>query len=156
MMPVDMTIKAKDLGAERQIAEMLARVRNLRPATKVIGEAGLASIQRNFEEGGRPKKWKSLAAATIKQRRRQKKWPGQILVRRGVSGGLLGSISYRAYPSKVRWSAKKIYAAIQHLGGRAGRGHKVKIPARAYMLMQREDRGEFIEILRDYIFEGRA
>lgn len=155
-MPVDIKIRTRDLGVERKIAQMLARIKYVRPAMKIIGEAGLTSIQRNFEEGGRPKKWKPLAASTIRQRRRQKKWPGQILVRRGVSGGLLGSISYRAYPSKVRWTAKKIYAAIQHLGGRAGRGHKVKIPARAYMLMQREDRKEFIDILRDYLFEGRA
>ena len=150
-MPVEIKITKKDLGAERRVAEMLQRVKNLRPALKIIGETGLTSIQRNFEEGGRPKKWKPLALSTIKQRRRQGKWPGQILVRLGFGGGLLGSISYRVTPSKVRWTAKKIYAAIQHFGGKAGRGHKATIPARAYMLFQREDREDFRETLREYI-----
>jgi len=150
-MPIEIKITKKDLGAERRVAEMLLRVKNLRPALKIIGEIGLTSIQRNFEEGGRPKKWKPLALSTIKQRRRQGKWPGQILVRLGIGGGLLGSITYRTYPSKVVWSARKIYAAIQHFGGKAGRGHKVTIPARAYMLFQREDRTEFEETLRDYV-----
>ena len=150
-MPVEIKITKKDLGAEKRVAEMLARVKNLRPAMRIIGEIGLTSIQRNFEEGGRPKKWKPLAASTIKQRRRQGRWPGQILVRLGIGSGLLGSISYRVFPSKVVWSAKKIYAAIQHFGGKAGRGHKVKIPARAYMLFQREDREEFRDALSEYV-----
>ena len=88
-MPVEIKITPKDLGAEKRVTEMLQRVKNLRPALKIIGEIGLTSIQRNFEVGGRPKKWKPLAPSTIKQRRRQGKWPGQILVRRGMSGGLL-------------------------------------------------------------------
>ena len=150
-MPIEIKITKKDLGAERRVAEMLARVSNLRPVMGIIGEIGLTSIQRNFEVGGRPKKWKPLAPSTIRPRRRQGKWPGQILVRRGVSGGLLGSISYRVFAKRVVWSAKKIYAAIQHFGGKAGRGHKATIPARAYMLFQREDREEFRDALLDYI-----
>ena len=152
-MPVEMKITPKDLGAGKRVAAMLKRTSNLRPAMKIIGEIGLTSIQRNFEVGGRPKKWKPLALSTILGRKRQHKWPGQILVRRGVSGGLLGSISYRVYPRKVVWSAKKIYAAIQHLGGMAGRGHKVKIPARRYMLLQREDRSEMWEAIRSYLMK---
>jgi phage virion morphogenesis protein len=153
-MPVDITIRQKDLGASKRVAGMLARLSNLRPALRIIGEAGMTSIQRNFEEGGRPRKWKKLKLSTIKQRRRQGKWPGQILVRTGVSGGLLGSISYRVTPSKVRWTAKKDYAAIHHFGGKAGRGRKVTIPARPYMMFQREDRAEFREALKEYVVRG--
>ena len=152
-MPVDITIRTRDLGAARNVARMLARVSNLRPVTRAIGEAGLTSIQRNFEEGGRPVKWKPLAASTIRQRKRQGNWPGQILMRRGAGGGLLGSIFYKAYSTKTVWTARKVYAAIHHFGGKAGRGHKAQIPARPHMLFQREDREEFIDIVRDYVFQ---
>lgn len=150
-MPVQIKIGIKDLGAARRIAQMLARLENTAPLMRTIGEIGLTSIQRNFEEGGRPRKWKELKLSTIKQRQRQGKWPGQILVRLGIGGGLLGSISYKATKRRVILSAVKIYAAIHHFGGKAGRGHKTTIPARPYMLLQREDHAEIRETVRDYV-----
>lgn len=150
-MPVEIKMKSDDARVVKRIEELYKRTGDFRGVTRIIGEIGLTSIQRNFEVGGRPRRWKALAASTIRSRKRQHKWPGQILVRRGVGGGLLGSISYRVRPHAVIFSTKKIYAAIHHFGGQAGRGHKVTIPARPYMLFQREDREEMREALRSYL-----
>jgi phage gpG-like protein len=51
--------------------------------------------------------------------------------------------------------ANKPYAAIQHFGGMAGKGRKVKIPARPYMMIQDEDWAEIKAALNDFIIEGR-
>ena len=131
------------------------RIGHLQPAWEVIGEIVHTSILRNFEDGGRPKAWGDLKDSTKKQRAKQKKWPGQILVMKGVRDGLLGSISYDAMPEKLVLVANKKYAAIQHFGGMAGKGRKVKIPARPYMMIQDEDWAEIKAALNDFIIEGR-
>lgn len=131
------------------------RIGNTKPAFEVIGEIIQTSILKNFEQGGRPEAWQDLAERTKKQRAKQGKWPGQILVMSGVRGGLMGSISYDAMPDKVVWVANKPYAAIQHFGGMAGKGLKTKIPPRPYMMIQDEDWEEIKAALNDFIIEGK-
>ncbi len=158
------------------------RIGHLQPAWEVIGEIVHTSILRNFEDGGRPKAWGDLKDSTKKQRAKQKKWPGQILVMKGVRDGLLGSISYDAMPEKLVLVANKPYAAIQHFGfdGQMSiKAHRrkvktrnitdvasgvafvkahsrdVKIPARPYMMIQDEDWAEIKAALNDFIIEGR-
>jgi phage virion morphogenesis protein len=150
-MPVRIDIKTQDLGVRRMLRGLDKRTGDMSPVLAVIGEIGLTSIKRNFEVGGRPRKWKRLAPSTVKDRIRVGKWPGQILVRSGVAGGLLGSLHYKARPKGVDLVADKIYAAIHHFGGKTGRGHKTHIPARAFMLLQKEDVREIKETVSDYI-----
>jgi len=139
------------------LSELLRRMGNLSPVMKNIGETVLTSIRKNFEMGGRPQKWAGLKESTIKQRIRQGHWPGNILVRHGVSGGLLGSLSYRAHPDKVVMSANKVYAGIHHFGGQAGRGGKANIPSRPFMLVQDEDWGEIKRLAGEYLLKtGRG
>lgn len=164
--------------------EIRDRFRTLRPAMEIVGEIGLASIQRNFETGGRAK-WAALKESTIKDRIREKKWPGRILVRKGTAGGLLGSILYRAASNGVTWSSNKIYAATHHFGAEKGsfgtvvarvRGHSrhlasgrivtVKphtraqklpwgdIPAREFMVLRDEDMGEMEAALAEFLSTG--
>lgn len=141
---------------QRELKGIIRRMGHARPAMQVIGEIVQESIQRNFEEGGRPRKWKPLAPATIKQRKRLGKWPGRILVRSGTAGGLMGGISYRAFNDRVVAHANKVYAAIHHFGGKAGKGHKVDIPARPYMMVQDEDWREIKAALNDFVMKGKA
>ncbi len=133
------------------LMELKKRMGNLSPLMKNVGEMALTSIRKNFETGGRPRKWPGLKLSTIKQRTAQGHWPGNILVRHGVSGGLLGSINYKAQTDRVILSANKVYAAIHHFGGPAGRGHKAKIPARPYMLLQKEDWLEIKRLAGEYL-----
>ena len=50
-----------------------------------------------------------------------------------ASGGLAADISTEVGPTFVRVGSGKEYAAIHQLGGEAGRGRKVHIPARPFL-----------------------
>ena len=152
MPEIECTIDDQEL--QNTLKGILTRLGNIKPAAELMGEIALESITTNFEEGGRPKKWKKLAKRTIKERERQNKWPGRILVRQGDAGGLMGGISYTAMNDRVIVHAKKVYARIHHYGGRAGRGRKVKIPARPYMMIQDEDWAEIKDALNRFILRG--
>ena len=125
-----------------QVGEMLQelnnRINNLKPAMELIGEIVLSSVLDNFRHGGRPKKWKPLAEATIEERKKIGKWPGLILVRRGMAGGLMGSINYRAYKDKVILSANKEYAERQNR-------------TRPFMMVQKQDWKEINDSLISYL-----
>ena len=97
-----------------------------------------------------------LKKATLKQRAKMGKAPGQILVRRGVSGGLLGCDQLQGrLPTTVILSANKVYAAHSPFRRqKPGRGHQVLIPARSYMMVQDEDWAEITAAARDYLMEA--
>jgi len=130
------------------LKDLQERLLNLRPALEEIKVYMLSSIEQNFAEGGRPRRWPPLSEKTIVQRRKKGKWPGQILVQ---SGHLLGSIEGTVRDDSVIIGTNKPYAAIHQFGGKAGRGHKVSIPARPYLVFQDEDIEEIKQILLDYL-----
>lgn len=99
--------------------QVLERFETIEPALQGMGEVGLSEIYENFEAQGRPK-WKGLSKGRKKERQKRKKWPGHILIVKGVSGGLLGSIHYKVQSNGVVWSANKKYAALQHFGAKKG------------------------------------
>jgi len=152
-MPIKIDIKVVKDEIRPMLVELKKRMGNLRPVMANIGEIALTSIRKNFEQGGRPGKWPGLKASTIKGRLAQGHWPGKILIRHGVSGGLLGSLSYKASPDRVVVSANKAYAAIHHFGGKAGRGKKATIPARPFMLVQDEDWAEIKKLAGEYLLK---
>lgn len=117
-------------------------------ALSIIGETVTASVQRNFELGGRPP-WQPLSPVTLAKKR-----GGSILVGKGWAGGLLGSIHWEVADNVVYVGTDKIYAAIHQFGGSAGRGHKVEIPAREFLMIQDEDVDEALELLENFIITG--
>ncbi|MBU0969204.1 MAG: phage virion morphogenesis protein [Proteobacteria bacterium] len=142
-----------DREFQNMVRDMIAKLGNLEPAHEIAGEILHASILKNFEDGGRPNKWPDLAKSTKEQRAKQGTWPGQILVRTGVRGGLMGAVTYDAAPSQVVFLGNKPYSAIHHFGGMAGKGLKTKIPARPYMMIQDEDWQEIKTAIQQFIFE---
>lgn len=158
---MEMTLVEKNKQeVETLLDGLIKRMGSARKALDVIGEIVTESIQRNFEEGGRPNKWEPLAESTIKQRKKAGKWPGKVLVRSGVSGGLMGAISYKAANRNVVWSANKVYAAAHHFGrgvtsSRSG-GTYYDLPPRPFMLIQDDDWPEINETMQDFIIRGKA
>ncbi|ACL05243.1 phage virion morphogenesis protein [Desulfatibacillum aliphaticivorans] len=173
-MGVQISISTESKEVTDLLHQVLAKFGDLTPAMQIIGEIVHASIMRNFETGGRPA-WRNLSEATIARREREKKWPGQILVR---TGELMRGISYKAGPDSVTLSANSIKAATLHFGARKGRfgqravrvraftrkdGVKVKshtrqasfpwgdIPARNFMVVQPEDWPEITEALKEFL-----
>lgn len=126
---------------------IILRAGNAKPAYKIAGQVLLNSVRKNFRSGGRPDKWEKNSPKT-------KKKPGEkILVRRGMAGGLMGSINYQAFTDQVLVGTNKIYGAIQQYGGRAGRNLSVFIPARPYLLMQPEDLSKIVRAFGRYLIK---
>ena len=178
---MSITVNIKDAELQALLKLVAGKMAgDLTPAMISIGETIIESVQTNFESGGRPS-WPPLAASTIKQRQRQGKWPGMILVRKGVSGGLMGAIHYQPARSSVIISANKAYAAMQQFGARKGafgekqvlvHGHDRKtkkgvvrvcdhrrrqktpwgnVPARPFLMIQPEDWETIKESLANYL-----
>jgi phage virion morphogenesis protein len=133
----------------RGIAE---RGKDLTPAMRVIGETIRTSVIRNFQAGGRPTAWKPLAESTILGGFKKSDFnkSGTRLLKRGntrLRGGkpltntahFRNSITARAYSDRAEIGTNVVYAAIHQFGGMAGRGRKVAIPARPFLMIQDED-----------------
>jgi len=162
---------------QRRLSIIARRMGTARHALEAIGEVVIESVQTNFEQQGRPRKWKEHSEAT-KARRGQ---GALILIDKGASGGLFGSLHREATDKKVIISAGKKYAAIHHFGARKGefgtvqahvgshtrtrngRTHNVRahtrrmlvpwgdIPAREFMMLQDSDEAEILGTLDDFI-----
>ena len=83
----------------------------------------LSMTEENFEsEGWGGQRWK--------QSRRAADEGGKTLQK---SGQLAASLTTQVGSNYARIGSNKKYAAIHHLGGQAGRGHKTNLPARPYL-----------------------
>lgn len=131
----------------RWLAERRNRARRLRPVLKSAGEHMLRSIDETFRQQGRPHRWQPLSAAT-----RQRKRGPKILTE---SHRLRRSITYQAGDRELDLGTNVVYGRIHQLGGRAGRGHAVRIPARPYLVVQTEDETAILAMIGDYIAGGR-
>ncbi len=155
---MDIKMEVDDKGVKKALRKLSRHVEDMTPVMKKIGRKIVTSVQENFNREGRysrkgswrggSKRWEPLAESTIKQRKRQGYWPGKILTR---LGGLKGSIISHAGKDHVVVGTNVIYAAIHQFGGKAGRGHRAKIPARPFLVVQDEDLEEIREEIADYI-----
>ncbi|WP_027178595.1 phage virion morphogenesis protein [Maridesulfovibrio bastinii] len=131
---MDMSKLMRGVGAAAE------RVQHSQELMDAIGETLVSSTIQRFQDGAGPdgKRWKPSKRAESEG--------GQTLVK---SGQLRNSISYEASPKMVCVGTNKIYARIHHLGGKAGRGLKVKLPARPYLGIDDEDRAEIKELMME-------
>jgi phage virion morphogenesis protein len=147
---------------------MEKRCGNLKPAMSIIGTLLVNSIHENFVSQGRPQKWQPLSEVTLHlliggnrgyKKNGQMRAPAarkiankQILIGSGMAGGLMGSIHYNADKESVLvGTPKEDYGAIHQFGGMAGRGKKVKIPARPYIVVQDADMAEIKDTLLNHL-----
>lgn len=103
-----------------------------------IAETMRLAVDKNFEEEGRPA-WLGL------------KYPnksGNIL--QGESGDLRSGITAESNNNQAIVGSNKVYAAIHQFGGMAGRGRKVKIPARPFLQLTEQDEADILEDVQDY------
>lgn len=161
-------VKIDSARAEAVLQNIRARVAEPSELMSGVGMLLESMAQQAFREQGPG--WKPLAESTIEQRTKGRggdnpeapSWPGQILVRRGGDGGLLGSLFSDSGSdwSKVGIGSGKsaAYAMIQQFGGQAGRGKKVTIPGRPSLpitedgkdLTEPAERG-ILELTMDYL-----
>jgi phage virion morphogenesis protein len=64
---------------------------------------------------------------------------------------LRNSITYEASHDQVAVGTNVVYGAIHQHGGRAGRGHKLVLPAREYLGVSETDEAEILRSLNDHL-----
>jgi len=149
----------KELNSK--VAGMKTRSINLYPPLNAAGYIIARSVRKNIHEQGRPR-WNKPSA-------RVKATGGKTLIK---STDMYKSINSRVQGNTAIVGTNKIQAAIHHYGGVitaknvpylcfrvAGKFVKVKsvkIPARPYMMIQKEDITKILKVFDDYIVRGRA
>jgi len=170
---MQISIHADNAAVNKALAGLSARMGDLSPIMRTIGEIVRSSVERNFAAAGRPK-W----AESERVRRKG----GQTL---SLTGRLRRSISVRADRDRVSVGTNVIYAAIHQLGGtivqgarseiftrnryvrgpkkgsfktgtKAGAGmtfreRRVTIPARPFLMVQNEDWTQIKGVLNRYL-----
>jgi phage virion morphogenesis protein len=174
---MDNTIEIHDSAVQEMFSMLLDRVSDLTPTMQAIGLFYERSVIENFRNQSAPDgtPWKPLAAETLMMGLAKKKGWKQNggLSAKGKRylqgkrilwehGDLEGSIHSQATANSVTIGTGDHipYAAIQQLGGQAGRGHKVTIDAREYLALNRggelelaeKDRTMILGIIRERLF----
>lgn len=107
---------------EHGLSQLLKNATNTRPMMRAISTEMVSLTEDNFEsESWGGEKWKQSKRAAN---------GGKTLQ---LTGQLAASISTKVGNDFAQIGSNKKYAAIHHLGGQAGRGRKVTIPARPYL-----------------------
>lgn len=115
-------ITANDKKVSAFLEQIQKKLGDLTSTNKIIGSTVRASVIRNFEKSGRPKKWKKHSKFTEKLRGKGAK----ILMAQGFAGGLAASINYKADKESVAIGTNKIYGAIHQFGAKKGSFGTVK------------------------------
>lgn len=165
---MEISAKIEDREVQALLRRLQAKVGNMTPLMTRVGAFYERRVLENFSGEHAPDgaKWKPLAQDTMLMGLAKKKgWrkngglsakgkryiQGKKILRE--SGDLEGSIHFQADKDSVTIgsSGSIIYAAIHQLGGKAGRGRKVTIPAREYLAMNQGDGLELAERDRQWI-----
>ncbi|MCW8175264.1 phage virion morphogenesis protein [Verminephrobacter aporrectodeae] len=140
------------LDTNQALPELQALQRRISHPSRLM--AGIAKslesqAQQAFQDQGLQGegKWAALSVRTIAERTRGRRgknpepasWPGAILNRsggRGLVGSLMSASSATTATVGAGSAKSAAYAAIHQFGGKAGRSHRVTIPARPYLPMR--------------------
>lgn len=105
------------------------------PLMRSIAGTMESAVLQNFDVGGRPQ-W-----LPIKHRK------GTPLV---DTENLMNSITSRYDNDSAAVGTNEPYAAIHQFGGKAGRGKKVTIPARPFLILTTQDEQDILDDIQDY------
>ena len=120
-------------GFDKALASAAHNLSNTHPLMETIGGALVSGTMKRFQEEEDPagKKWRKS--------RRAEEQDGLTLTDKAL---LRHSIDYAASSDKVMVGSNLAYARIHQLGGKAGKRHKVEMPARPYLGVSDEDMRE--------------
>ena len=171
-------VKIEDHGVKELLGKIQRRTQNLTPAMNIIGQIVRTSIVRNFEKAGRPKKWKKHSKTTENRRgkgasilRAENHLMNSIHPKAHKNSVVIGT--NRIYAAVQHFGAKKgefgtfsiTQQVKEHVRKINGKSQKVRahnrtrkmsvpwgdIPARPFMMVQKEDWDEIRAALSDYI-----
>jgi len=144
MAGIKLTVTVADAEVQAAFAELGRRGRDLAPVMERVAAHYESSTRLRFEDQVAPDGMPWLPS------QRAIRESGKTLYDQGL---LLGSISSRGFADRAEIGFAKVYAAIHQFGGEAGRGRKVKLPARPFLGSSADDDAEVIAILQDFLAE---
>lgn len=128
-----------EINNAQQIASILDKLanaaQNRTPLMRSIAGTMESAVLQNFDVGGRPK-WLGL-----------KYRQGTPLV---DTENLMNSITSYYDNNVAEVGTNEPYAAIHQFGGKAGRGRKVDIPARPFLVLTPQDEDDILEDVQAY------
>lgn len=128
-----------EINNAQQIAYILNKLANAAqdrtPLMRSIAGTMESAVLQNFDVGGRPK-WLGL-----------KYRQGTPLV---DTENLMNSITSYYDNNVAEVGTNEPYAAIHQFGGKAGRGRKVDIPARPFLVLTPQDEDDILEDVQAY------
>lgn len=129
-------------GFDKALGKAAHKLGDTQALMESVGEALRSGTIERFEaeEDPQGKKWKPSARAMA--------GGGKTLDK---ESHLKDSIDYAATSDKVMVGSNLPYARIHQLGGKAGKGHKVDMPARPYLGVSEEDMDEVRETMADFL-----
>jgi phage virion morphogenesis protein len=139
-----------------RLNDLATDTRRVEKPLRAAGVYMLGSIEKNFQQQGRPDKWSPLSPRTLAGRRkgRRKKGGPKILI---DSARLKNSMGFRVVEGPaVEVGTNVIYGPRHHFGypgGKKGRG-QAETPARPFLLIQDEDVRDIGEIFQRHIRRG--
>jgi len=136
-----------EVNQSGSLAGLLQQVtRRIEDQARPLEEAGdliVDSIRKRMERGGDPA-FAPLKASTLRKK-------GQNPVPLAGSGALRRSLFWSVQDGKLVVGSHSPYAAIHQFGGRTGRNHKSRIPARPFLTITRADRSAVAALIGDHL-----
>ncbi|MDP8171542.1 phage virion morphogenesis protein [Pasteurella skyensis] len=117
------------------LKKLADKTANRKPLMNIVANTMEKAVLENFEKEGRPS-W-----LPIKHRQ------GKVL---NDTGNLKNSITAVFDNDSATVGTNLEYAAIHQFGGMAGRGKKVKIPARPFLSLTPQDEDDVIDDIQTY------
>ena len=128
-----------EINNAQKLASILDKLANAAqdrtPLMRSIAGTMESAVLQNFDVGGRPK-WLGL-----------KYRQGTPLV---DTENLMNSITSYYDNNVAEVGTNEPYAAIHQFGGKAGRGRKVDIPARPFLVLTPQDEDDILEDVQAY------
>ena len=148
-----MRIEIKEDEITTALAGLQARLSDLTPVMRDIGEYLVTSTKARFATGKDPdgSAWKSKSQATLASYGARKSNRVDIRPLFGPSGSLSSQIFYEADATSVQWGSNRIYAAMMQFGGtKAAFPHLWgDIPARPFLGLSEDDRTNILDTITD-------
>lgn len=174
---------AEGVRVEGDWSRLVETIRNLnlskselRMLNAQIAQIVAEGSKERFETEKSPEgeRWEPLSPATLearaRRRTRRKDGTSGYRTKRGKlskraeriiasgrplkdTGRLMRSIATKATAEAAVIGTNLVQAAIQQLGGKAGRGKKVEIPARPYLGVSSSEEADIMELINEFIRE---
>ena len=142
----------------KRIADLAFDTRRVERPLHAVGVYMLSSVQKNFDEQGRPQRWTPLKPSTLARRRKGKGSGGAKILT--DTGRLKNSISHKlvagadgpgvSVGSNVKYARRQQKGYPGKTGKGAGRGHS-PTPPRPFLLIQTEDVPKIVKIVEGFL-----